>query len=122
MHSSLYCRNLRKLLIRVKHGGEAWIKRLWTRLTQQYSTSCESVMAEAMKKVMTESGSSGLYQIISFDMNKIYTGLCNERPMVERFVEHLTQIRSHVQTDEKYKGMKKNGGAKRKRRQTARYS
>ena len=101
MHSALYCRNLKKLLTRVKYGGERWIKRLWTRLTQQHSTSCVSVMAEAMKKVMTESGSSGLYQIISFDMNKIYTGLCNERPMVERFVEHLTQIRSPVQTDEK---------------------
>ena len=110
LHSQLYCDSLDEILCRIKFGGERWIKRLWHRLRQQYSTAKHNVMAKAMRKVMTESKSSGLYQLFSFNMSRIYTGLCNERPMCERFVEHLTAIKAPVQPDTKYRGMKQHGG------------
>ena len=60
-------------------------------------------MAHSMKKVimMTESESSGLYQLISFEMSRLYTGLGNKRPMCERLTEHLTAIKASVQPDTK---------------------
>ena len=111
LHSQWYCDHLEDVIHRIKFGGERWIKRMWHRLTGQYSTSRVSTMARAMRRVMTESDSSGLYQLVSFDMSRIYTGLCNERPMCERFVEHLTAINASVQPDDKYRGMKRCGGA-----------
>ena len=110
-HSVLYCSHLEEVIHRIKFGGERWIKRTWLRLKQQYGTADTREIAGAMRKVMTESESSGLYQLISFDINRIYTGLCHERPMCERFVEHLAAIKAPVQTDAKYKGMKQQGGA-----------
>ena len=111
LHTEVYCENLDFILHRIKFGGEKWITRLWRRLTKQFCTANVSVMAESMRRVMTESQSSGLYQLVSFDMGRIYTGLCHERPMSQRFVEHLAEIKSPMQTDDKYKGMQKRGGA-----------
>ena len=110
-HTQTYCTNLENILHRIKFGVERWIHRLWQRLRQQFCTSSTRKMSAAMKKVMTENESSGLYQLISFNTSKIYTGLCNERPMSERFVEHLTAIKASVPPDEKYRGMKQLGGA-----------
>ena len=110
-HSAVYCEHLEEVIHRIKFGGEQWIKRTWLRLKQQYRTADTSEIASAMRKVMTDSDSSGLYQLISFDTDRKYTGLCNQRPMCERFVEHLTAIKAPVQTEAKYKGMKQQGGA-----------
>ena len=111
LHSQWYCDHLEDVIHRIKFGGERWINRMWDRLKQQYNTASMTTMATAMRKVLTESNSSGLYQLISFDMSRIYTGLCNERPMCDRFIEHLTEIKAPVQPDEKYRGMKRFGGA-----------
>ena len=84
LHTEVYCENLDFILHRIQFGGEKWIKRLWSRLTKQFCTANVSVMAESMRRVMTESQSSGLYQLVNFDMGRIYTGLCHERPMSQR--------------------------------------
>ena len=95
LHSEQYCQSLEDILCRIKFGAEKWIKRIWNRLRQQYKTASISVMTKTIRKVMTENDSSGLYQLFSFDMSRIYTGLCKERPMCERFVEHLTRVAGH---------------------------
>ena len=62
-HSAVYCEHLEEVIHRIKFGGERWIKRTWLRLKQQYRTADTSEIAGAMRKVMTDSDSSGLYQL-----------------------------------------------------------
>ena len=67
-------------------------------------------MAAAMMVVMTGQNSSILYHLISFDTDKQYVGLVEERPGILRAKEHWTNIEIGA-SEPYYVGMKKTGGA-----------
>ena len=110
-HSILYCDHLIHILTRIKYGSERWINRLWRRLCKNYASSDVTVIAEEMRKVMTDPDSSGLYHLFSFQTNKPYDGMCHQRPMIKRFEEHLAFIQSPHAAEYKYKAMRGLGGA-----------
>ena len=85
-----YCVSLPVILSRIKYGREKWIHRLWQRLRVQWSTASTKSMARRMKKVVTQSDSSILYSLVSFDHSAVYDGLVRERPGIARMTEHST--------------------------------
>ena len=90
---------------------EKWIHRLWQRLCVQWSTASTKSMAQRMTKVTTQSESSILYSLISFDHSTVYDGLVRERPGIARMTEHSTATSDTNPVEQKYRGMKAAGGA-----------
>ena len=62
-----------------------------------------------MQKVLTEHGSSCLYHLFSFDTDKQYIGLVEQRPAIRRAMEHTKAI-CVGGPEAYYAGMQKTGG------------
>ena len=104
-----YLVSLPVILSRIKYGRENWILRLWQRLRVQWSTPSTKSMAQRMKMVMTQSDSSILYSLVSFDHSTVYDGLVRERPGIASMTEHSTATSDTNPVEQKYRGMKAAG-------------
>ena len=91
-----FCRRyavvLPRLLRRVCCATEPWIKVRWARLTRQWGTSRVEVMADRMRIVLTQQDSSCIYHMINTRCAWSYVGLVEQRPALERLVEHLVDM------------------------------
>ena len=60
---------------------------------------------------MTQSYSSIMYSLISFDHSTVYDGLVRERPGITRITEHSTAASDTNPIEQNYRGMEASGGA-----------
>ena len=69
-------------------------------------------MAQSMTTVMTQSNSSILYSLTSFDHSAVYVGrrFVQERPGIARMPEHRTATSDTSPAEMKYKGLRAAGG------------
>ena len=63
-----------------------------------------------MQEAMVNGSSSCIYKLFTLKCKKDYTGLVYQRPAVERYLEHLAELRSSSSTAD-YEGMKRQATA-----------
>ena len=109
-HELFYLENISAIISRVKYGTEKWIHRLWQKICLQYNTNKVEVIAEQMMTVMTGNNSSIIYHLFSFQTNKPYIGLVQDRAGIKRATEHWAAIH-RKSTDAYYSQMGRVGAA-----------
>ena len=109
-HELFYLENISAIISRVKYGTEKWIHRLWQKICLQYNTNKVEVIAEQMMTVMTANNSSIIYHLFSFQTNKPYIGLVQDRAGIKRATEHWAAIH-RKSTDAYYSQMGRVGTA-----------
>lgn len=108
-----YLTQLPHVLLWLRTAAEPWLRDEWKRMCKQYRTHDPRRMARTIKQVMTNSGSSCLYQLMSPSCRKKYIGLVHSRPANKRQVEHLAELAASISSDAKYNGMRKQDPAHR---------